>query len=293
VCPTKKIEAPITPNVVFAKNRAVYPMTAGHRQMESRLETNEEVKTFLLKHRAQVSPTEYGFPVGRRRVNGLRREEVAQLAAISVSWYTWLEQGRDISVSPEAIKRIGRVLKLSSDEQEHFEAIVFGHCKTQSHSEKVSPELKAIVDQFGDNPAFIRRENMDIVYWNEAALRKVYNWAKVPESERNSLKLMFLCDEYKTRIPHWETAARNTIASFRSYFALSENKAIFETVIDNLKHRSTDFDRMWAEYEIKKIGRGKKSVYDDQNILRHYQYTALKPIDIDDLFLMLFTEVEE
>ena len=85
----------------------------------------DDVKNFLTSRRARLNPERYGFSVQNRRVKGLRREEVAQLAAVSVSWYTWLEQGREISISPAAIQRIGKVLQLSPAEQEYLEALIF------------------------------------------------------------------------------------------------------------------------------------------------------------------------
>ncbi|BAN98181.1 helix-turn-helix domain-containing protein [Plautia stali symbiont] len=100
-------------------------MTTGHTQtVKSR---GEDVKNFLTRQRARIDPQIYGFSRQNRRVSGLRREELAQLAAVSVSWYTWLEQGRDISISPAALQRIGKVLQLSVTEQEYLEALVFGN----------------------------------------------------------------------------------------------------------------------------------------------------------------------
>lgn len=108
-------------------------------------ERNYDLNQFLLKHRGKLDPTDYGFSTYHRRVKGLRREEVAQLAAVSVSWYTWLEQGRDISISIEAIKRIGKVLKLSSDEQEYFEATVFGTSYSAHSDIQLQDELKQMI----------------------------------------------------------------------------------------------------------------------------------------------------
>ena len=255
-------------------------------------ERNYDLNQFLLKHRGKLDPTDYGFSTYHRRVKGLRREEVAQLAAVSVSWYTWLEQGRDISISIEAIKRIGKVLKLSSDEQEYFEATVFGTSYSAHSDIQLQDELKQMIKALDPHPAFVRSENMDILYWNKASKQKIFNWSSVDDLDRNSLKLMFLNPEYKERIPDWSAAAQSTIASFRSYYALSSNKPRFETVINDLLLRSEEFKRMWQEYDVKKTRKGKKSIIDYSGNLRHYSYTALKPESMSDAFLIFYAEIE-
>ncbi|WP_111895380.1 helix-turn-helix transcriptional regulator [Acinetobacter sp. MB5] len=254
------------------------------------MDQNQDVKNFLLKHRAKINPEEYGFNTLHRRVKGLRREEVAQLAAISVSWYTWLEQGRDISISNEAIKRIGQVLKLTADEQEYFEAILFKTQRVQVPSKDLSHDLVAMVDALNPHPAFIRRENMDIVYWNKSTVNKIFDWSKIPENDRNSLKLMFINEEYKSRIPDWQEAARNTIASFRSYYALSKEKEKFENVITDLKSRSVEFSNMWEEHEVRKTRQGKKAIMNFKGELKRYAYSTLKPEGTNDVFLIFYNE---
>lgn len=251
---------------------------------------NRDLNQFLLKHRAKLNPTDYGFTTYHRRVEGLRREEVAQLAAVSLSWYTWLEQGRDISISVDAIKRIGSVLKLSVDEQEYFEAIVFGSSGLTKSNTLVQDELKQMTMALDPNPAFVRHENMDILYWNNASTRQIFNWPSVDEFNRNSLKLMFLNPEYKERIPDWKGAAQNTIASFRANYASSTNKPIFETVINDLLQRSQEFKQMWQAYDVKKIRKEAKSIIDYSGALRHYSYMALRPESMPDAFLIFYAE---
>lgn len=238
---------------------------------------NEDVKNFLLKHRAKLNPEEYGFSALNRRVRGLRREEVAQLAAVSVSWYTWLEQGRDISISPSALERIGKVLRLSHVEQAYLDALVFGG-RTFPESDKVlSDEITAMVDALNPHPAFIRRGNMDILYWNEAAKNKIFDWSRVPEADRNSLKLMFISDEYREKIHEWEKAARHTIASFRAYYAGGgSNASDFESVVADLTKRSDEFCTMWNYHDVSRVGSGNKAIVGNDGIISYYTYTSLE-----------------
>ncbi|WP_395278314.1 helix-turn-helix transcriptional regulator [Enterobacter bugandensis] len=251
---------------------------------------NQDLQQFLLKHREKLNPEEYGFSTHHRRVKGLRREEVAQLAAVSVSWYTWLEQGRDISISPAALKRIGSVLRLTPDEQEYLSAIVFGGNHSPIKSEFLREDVVAMVNALDPHPAFLRSENMDILYWNKATEHKIFNWGILPEKDRNSLKLMFLNKEYRKRIPDWEKAAKQTIASFRSYYAISKNKASFELVIDDLLLRSEDFKSMWGDYEVRKTSYGEKEIIDNDGIIRQYSYTAFAPENMFGIFLIFYLE---
>lgn len=251
---------------------------------------NHDLNQFLLKHRAKLDPTDYGFSTYHRRVKGLRREEVAQLSAVSVSWYTWLEQGRDISISIEAVKRIGKVLKLSLDEQEYLEATIFGQSYKPQNNQLLQNEIKQMVTALNPHPAFVRSENMDILFWNEASEQKIFKWSSIDELDRNSLKLMFVNPEYKNRIPDWNIAAQSTIASFRSYYALSSNKEKFDLVINDLLERSDEFRAMWLEYDVEKNRKGEKSIIDYFGRLRHYSYTVLKPEAMTDASLIFYLE---
>ncbi len=249
-----------------------------------------DIKSFLLKHRAKLNPEEYGFSSLNRRVKGLRREEVAQLAAISVSWYTWLEQGRDIRISPAALNRIGKVLQLTDVEQQYLNAVIFGGGQLTQNLSDLSVEVMAMVDALHPHPAFVRRANMDILYWNDAVRDKIFDWSVIPESERNSLKLMFINEDYRKRIAHWEKAAKHTLASFRSYQAAAGNTHVFENVITDLMSRSTLFREMWEQHDVSRVGAGNKAIIDDNGVLHYYTYTALEIENSPGIFLIFYLE---
>lgn len=249
---------------------------------------NEDVKSFLLKHRSKLNPEDYGFSALNRRVKGLRREEVAQLAAVSVSWYTWLEQGRSIRISPAALKRIGRVLQLSNVEQEYLTAIVFGGDVSEKKPAELQPEIKRMVDALNPYPAFVRHENMDLLYWNKATEDNIFNWSLVPVADRNSLKLMFISEEYKQRIHDWEKAAKHTLASFRAYYASSSRPEKFESVIEDLMARSEEFTKMWNYHEVGKMGTGKKAIVDKNGEISPYTYSSLQIENAPDTYLICY-----
>lgn len=249
---------------------------------------NQNVKDFLINHRARINPADYGFSAQHRRVPGLRREEVAQLAAVSVSWYTWLEQGRDINISYAAVRRIGKVLKLTSTEQTYLEALVFGSERSIDEVNPVSAEVKALVDALNPHPAFVRRANMDILYWNDAAGEKIFDWSAIPPEDRNSLKLMFISDSYRKKIYDWETAAAHTIAAFRAYYGASIQHDSFDEVIKDLSSRSEPFRIMWAEHNVSKIGAGNKAIFDDSGQINHYTYTSLEVENTPGMYLIFY-----
>lgn len=248
---------------------------------------NEDVKNFLTHHRSRIDPEDYGFPLRQRRVKGLRREEVAQLAAVSVSWYTWLEQGRDINISPAALQRIGKVLQLSATEEEYLAALIFG-AKERPEPGAIPHEVKVMVDALSPHPAFVRRANMDILYWNEAAARQIFDWSAIAPEDRNSLKLMFISDDYKQRIHQWEQAAKHTIAAFRAWYAASNHAEDFERIIKELSARSEEFTRMWHRQDVDKFGAGNKAIIDSEGKINYYTYSALEVESAPGIFLIFY-----
>lgn len=251
---------------------------------------NTDIKNFLSKHRSKIKPEEYGFGVQNRRVKGLRREEVAQLAAVSVSWYTWLEQGRNIRISPAALARIGKVLKLSSAEQSYLNKMVFGSEVKEATEAPLPQEIIAMVKALNPHPAFVRRENMDIVYWNEAAAKDIFDWSSVEKKERNSLKLMFTNDEYRKRIFEWEKAAIHSIAAFRAYYAKSQKNAEFSRVLDELISCSQEFHEMWERQDVNVVGSGEKKFLERSGSIRQYSYTSLEVEQVPGTYVIFYLE---
>jgi hypothetical protein len=129
---------------------------------------------------------------------------------------------------------------------------------------------------------------MDILYWNEAAGTLFFDWAAMPEKDRNSLKLMFLCEDYRRRIHDWDKAARHTISAFRAYYAASNKAKAFEDVINDLSARSTDFSRMWSGHDVKKIGAGNKTIIDVYGQVNTFTYTSLEVESAPGMYLIFY-----
>ncbi len=254
---------------------------------------NDDVKNFLTRRRAAIDPAEYGFAPGHRRVPGLRREEVAQLAAVSVSWYTWLEQGRDISISQPALLRIAKVLKLSAAEQDYLQAIVLGSQPSAGSATEVPAAIAVMVDALSPYPAFVRLSNMNIVCWNKAALETIFDWSTLAEAERNSLKLMFIHPEYKAIIADWQDAAKRTISAFRANYAEAQDKQDFEQIVEDLKAKSMEFSQMWEQHEVSIIGSGHKTIVSKDLSQRKYNFTTLQVEDNPGMSVIFYHPADQ
>ena len=145
-----------------------------------------------------------------------------------------------------------------------------------------------MVDALHPHPAFVRLANMDILYWNEAARTLFFDWSAMPVKDRNSLKLMFLCEDYRTRIHDWDKAARHTISAFRSYYAASNRAQAFEDVIDDLLSRSAEFSTMWNSHEVKKVGAGNKTIIDIHGQINSFTYTSLEVESAPGMYLIFY-----
>ncbi|MET9698484.1 helix-turn-helix transcriptional regulator [Streptomyces sp. NPDC006529] len=213
-----------------------------------------------MSRRARITPREAGLPDGgaRRRTPGLRREEVAVLAGVGVSWYQWLEQGRDITVSPQVLDAVGRVLKLTSAEQRHLYVLA----GLNPPAPKVAPSartmcdgLKRLIDAWMPFPAHI----MD-VYWNTV----MYNDAAAmvlgmrPEIVQNCLIAFFTDPLYQARSTHWEEIAASVVAQFRAACSESPDDDGFRAVVEEAKERSPLFASLWERRDIEPGGQMQK-----------------------------------
>lgn len=186
------------------------------RESKKRLGMNEqerrqELADFLRTRRARLLPTRLGLPEGvRRRTPGLRREEVAQVAGLSTTWYTWLEQGRDVHVSAQVLESLARTFHLDADEKAHLfllatqpSALDMGDVQ-----ETVTQSLRRILDQMGTNPAYIRGQRWDILAWNQAACTVLGNFCQMPADARNTVYRFFCNPAVKHLYVDWENLAR-------------------------------------------------------------------------------------
>jgi transcriptional regulator with XRE-family HTH domain len=209
--------------------------------------------TYLRDRRLKLDPVALGFPSERRRTLGLRREEVAQRANISPTWYTWLEQGRGGAPSAEVLERIARALMLTDLEREHLFLIGLGRPPEVRYrkSEGVTPRLQRVLDALDPIPALIRTATWDVVAWNRAATVMLIDYGALPPGQRNILRYIFLEPRARAAQYDWESVARFAVGSFRVDAARAGAATEVEPLIDELRRRSPEFKAMWDDNEVR------------------------------------------
>jgi transcriptional regulator with XRE-family HTH domain len=211
-----------------------------------------ELGVFLRSRRERIRPDEVGFaPGGRRRTPGLRREEVALLAGVGVTWYTWLEQGRDINVSAQVLDAIATALRFDRQERNHLyrlSGLQFG--PTQDACSALPPSVRKTLDAVAPYPAVVLNERYDILAFNDPYCRVILDLKQVPVEERNMLWLNFVSDAWKCSFIDAETTRHHMVASFRSASAEHVGDALWQDLIQGLLTNSPHFAELWERYDV-------------------------------------------
>jgi transcriptional regulator with XRE-family HTH domain len=215
-----------------------------------------ELAAFLRTQRARLRPADVGLPEdrhpGRRRTPGLRREEVAELSGVGVTWYTWLEQGRDISTSAQVVDALARALRLDADQHRHLRELAGltapDHKPPADHG---LARLQRMVDAVTPNVASIYDGHFDYLVWNKAYVRVRHDPAKFRGHRRNLLWMMFTDAENRARMVSWETAARAVLSQFRAAVGKRPDDPRFKGLVAGLTEASPEFRTWWAEYPVR------------------------------------------
>lgn len=219
-------------------------------------ERRKALGDFLKTRRARLSPGSVGLlkKGASRRTPGLRREEVAQLAGISVTWYTWLEQGRDIKVSEQVLESVAVTLELSPHERDY----VFRLARKQAPAspppvgQPVGPALQGVLDDLETSPAWVIVERgWDIQSWNLAAREVFGDFGAVPSKERNILRFVFTDGALRRRLVDWEAFARSILATFRASCGEYVGEPWFLRLVEDLKRGSPEFRRWWPRHDVR------------------------------------------
>lgn len=213
---------------------------------------NNALGLFLRDRRARLDPSAFGIPLSRRRTPGLRREEVAQRAHVSATWYTWLEQGRGGSASADVLDRIARALMLTEVEREHLFLLGLGRPPEVRYraAEGVSPRLQGVLDALPFSPAYIKTPCWDIVGWNRAATAVLTDYGALPPEQRNILRLMFNTSHIRSRQADWSALARFVVATFRADVVRAGAADEVQDLVDELCRTSPEFDALWRENNV-------------------------------------------
>jgi len=229
---------------------------------------------YLKDRRTKLDPASFGLPAGRRRTPGLRREEVAQRANISPTWYTWLEQGRGGAPSADVLDRIARALMLTDVEREHLFLVGLGRPPEARYhaSGGVTPRLQRVLDALDPSPALIRTAIWDVVAWNRAATVIFGDYGSAPPEERNILRYFFLDPRARAAQYDWESVARFVLGAFRVDAARAGAAAEVEPLVDELRRRSPEFRAMWRDNDVR--GHHGEAV-------KHIKHPTLGPLAIE------------
>jgi len=213
--------------------------------------------TYLRDRRTRLDPATFGLS-GRRRTPGLRREEVAQRANISPTWYTWLEQGRGGAPSSDVLDRIAQALLLTDVEREHLFLLGLGRPPEVHYRppEGVTPRLQRVLDAFELSPALVKTARWDVIAWNRAASVVLTDYASLPREERNVLRMMFGNPRVRAAQHDWESVARFVVGAFRAD-ALRAGVQV-QDLVDELCRMSPEFEAMWADNDVRNYGEGLK-----------------------------------
>jgi transcriptional regulator with XRE-family HTH domain len=253
-----------------------------------------ELADFLRDRRARVSPDSVGLvDNGRRRTPGLRREEVAQLAGVGLSWYTWLEQGRDIKPSGQVLDALARVLRLDAGERAHLFHLARVELPLPGGAyPREAPEtLRAIVDALVPNPAYLLGPRADVLAWNRAARALMGEPAAAPDGRPNLLWSLFAGD--RRRDEQWRGTAHGMLARFRAEHARRLGDPDFEALIEALRVSSPDFRAWWARHEVLTEQLGTKTVEHPRHGTLRLHHLQSVPTSHPDLRLTQFVPADD
>lgn len=216
------------------------------------VQTINRLGTFLKDRRTRLDPAAFGFSRGRRRTPGLRREEVAQRANISPTWYTWLEQGRGGAPSADVLGRIATGMMLTEPEREHLFILGLGRPPEVRYkaADGVTPRLQRVLDAFEASPAIIKTATWDVIAWNRAAAALLIDYATLPPEGRNILRLMFADARFKAAQEDWRGVARYVVGAFRADAARAGASEEIARLVEELSAFSPEFESMWRDNDV-------------------------------------------
>lgn len=252
---------------------------------------SETLATYLRERRTRLDPAALGYAGRRRRTAGLRREEVAHRAGMSVTWYSWLEQGRGGAPSAQALDRLSEALMLTEAEREHLFLLGLGRPPEVRYrpSGGVTPRLQRVLDALDTCPAMIRNAVWDVIAWNGAAAVVLTDYAALPVAERNVLRLLFLDPDVRAANFDWERTARFVVGVFRGDAARVGAAAIVQPLVDELCAKSPDFAAMWRDSAVTSSWEGVKCVRHPELGEIAFELSAFTVDGRPDLAMVVYT----
>jgi len=251
-----------------------------------------ELTLFLRTRRARLSPHQVGLPaVGRRRTPGLRREEVAEVAGVGVSWYTWLEQGRAITVSASVLDSLARALQLDTAERNHLFILAREEVPATPTpiTIGVNSAVQSILDSLEIYPAYVTNARWDVVAWNRAACRIFVDFTTLSLRDHNLLWFMFAHPFARQLYVDWAATAQQTLALFRASTGRYIGETWFTELVANLSCVSPEFAVWWSHNEVHGTPERDKEINHPQLGRLVLQPTILPLAQTPDLCMMVYT----
>ncbi|WP_034914889.1 helix-turn-helix transcriptional regulator [Erwinia sp. 9145] len=246
---------------------------------------------YLKDRRGKLDPESFGISPRRRRTPGLRREEVAQRANVSATWYTWLEQGRGGSPSAEVLDRLAQALRLSAVEREHL-FLLAQQRPPQAHyrpDEQVSKQLQRVLDSLEHSPALIRTATWDIVAWNDAARAVLKDYTLMAVPQRNIMRILFTDPLVREKMINWQADAASAVAAFRAEVIRAGALEQVKELVEELSESSTEFSRFWQSYDVQHQGEGVKHARHPLVGDLAFEYSSFTLDGQPDLGLVIYT----
>jgi transcriptional regulator with XRE-family HTH domain len=263
---------------------------------QSPLGRGREFGDLLRSRRARLQPAEAGLPAGgRRRTPGLRREEVALLAGISPTYYTYLEQGRQVRPSHQVLEALARALRLDTPEREHL----FELARDETGPERVTsrevlaPEVADLVDRLDPSPTYVTGRRWDVLTSNQAARALWTDWLAMAPEERNMLWWTFTDPAAKAIFLDWEEEARALLARFRSAAARHADEPEFTELIDRLHEASPEVRAWWPRHDVAPVRSGTKRLHHPQLGALEFTFVTLQVADDPEQKVVTFAATEE
>jgi transcriptional regulator with XRE-family HTH domain len=217
-----------------------------------------EFAAFLRSRRERISPDEVGLrPTERRRTPGLRREEVADLAAVGVTWYTWLEQGRPVRASAQVLQAIADALLLDPSERSYLFTLAELAEPPEQEAEEMPPFLPDLLRRLDPYPVAVQNARWDVLAFNRS-FDGLLGMGSVPRAERNSLMLYFTDPNRRRWWTDWEEYAPRLVSQFRTSMARHVSDPAYQQLLDRIRHASPLFERLWQQHEVGVYGSAPK-----------------------------------
>jgi transcriptional regulator with XRE-family HTH domain len=251
-----------------------------------------ELGAFLRSRRERLSPADVGLSTGpRRRTPGLRREEIAMVAGVGTTWYTWLEQGRDVKPSNEVLAALGDALKLDMAEKQHLFILAGRHAPAPrpNNPERVEAALLHTLTSLTIQPAYVMGRRWDVLAWNRAAEAVFGDYGALQGDARNTMHLVFTDKRHRRLLTDWEDVARMAIGRFRADSARYVGDPDFERLIAALTAASPQFRAWWPERDVFRQLSGIKKIRHPEAGPMTFEHMSFSIDDGSDMKLIVYT----